>query len=98
MTPAWSARTPAARATTSTCSSTAARAVVERVLGDDPEGRVLTVDETGELLATYGISLWPVREAGSADEAVAVAVRVGGLEQSAQLLFVRTVEHWCCKW
>ena len=55
----------------------AARAVVERVLGDDPEGRVLTVDETGELLAAYGISLWPVREAGSADEAVAVADELG---------------------
>ncbi len=55
----------------------AARALLDRVLEEDPEGRALTVDETQELLAAYGIHLWPRKEAATADEAVAAAEEVG---------------------
>lgn len=55
----------------------AARALLDRVLEEDPEGRALTADEAGELLTAYGIHLWPRREAATADEAVAAAEEVG---------------------
>ncbi len=52
-------------------------AVVERVLEDAPEGRELTRDEATELLAAYGVRLWPARHASTADEAVAAADALG---------------------
>ncbi|WP_370892185.1 GNAT family N-acetyltransferase [Janibacter sp. GXQ6167] len=55
----------------------AARAVVDRVLEEDPEGRALTADEAHELLAAYGIDVWDRVEVDSADEAVAAAEQVG---------------------
>ncbi len=55
----------------------AARALVEKVLAEDPEGRALTVDEAHELLGAYGIRLWRRVEVGSADEAAAAASEVG---------------------
>ncbi|MFF5323980.1 GNAT family N-acetyltransferase [Janibacter hoylei] len=55
----------------------AARALLDRVLEEDPEGRALTSDESRELLAAYGIDVWPRFEVADADEAVAIAEEVG---------------------
>jgi acyl-CoA synthetase (NDP forming)/RimJ/RimL family protein N-acetyltransferase len=55
----------------------AADRLVERVLADDPEGRALTEDESTELLAAYGIRLWPRIEVTTPDEAVEAAREVG---------------------
>ncbi|WP_245634380.1 bifunctional acetate--CoA ligase family protein/GNAT family N-acetyltransferase [Janibacter corallicola] len=55
----------------------AARAVLDRVLEEDPEGRALTTEETRELLGAYGIDVWPRREVASAEEAVLAAEEVG---------------------
>lgn len=55
----------------------AVRALLDRVLEEDPEGRALTVDESTELLAAYGVDVWPRREAATADEAVAAAEELG---------------------
>ena len=51
--------------------------LVETVLAETPEGRTLTPDEAGRLLAAYGVRLWPTIPATSADEAVAAAERLG---------------------
>lgn len=53
------------------------RALLDRVLEEDPEGRALTTDEAQELLAGYGIEVWPRHEVATADEAVAAANEVG---------------------
>lgn len=55
----------------------AVRHLLDRVLEEDPEGRALTTDEAQELLAAYGIEVWPRIEVDSAEEAVAAADRVG---------------------
>jgi acyl-CoA synthetase (NDP forming)/RimJ/RimL family protein N-acetyltransferase len=55
----------------------AAERIVERVLADTPEGRTLTPAEAEELLAAYGINLWPSIPTSSADEAVDAAERLG---------------------
>ena len=55
----------------------AAERIVERVLADTPEGRTLTPAEAEELLAAYGITLWPSIPTSSADEAVDAAERLG---------------------
>ncbi len=55
----------------------AAGHLVERVLAGDSDGRTLTRDETAELLAAYGISLWDARLVETADEAVAAADTLG---------------------
>ncbi|GAA1895906.1 bifunctional GNAT family N-acetyltransferase/acetate--CoA ligase family protein [Lapillicoccus jejuensis] len=52
-------------------------AVVERVLAQAPDGRDLTREEATELLAAYGVRLWPARHAATADEAVAAADALG---------------------
>ena len=54
-----------------------AEALVEGVLTADPAGRDLTPAEVHELLAAYGIDLWPVQRVATADEAVAAADRIG---------------------
>lgn len=55
----------------------AAEALIARVLAGSREGRALTAAELQELLAAYGISVWPVTLVRSPDEAVAAARRVG---------------------
>lgn len=55
----------------------AARALIEEVLAEHPEGRALTDDESHALLAAYGIDLWRRIEVDTADEAVAAAEEVG---------------------
>ena len=51
--------------------------VVGTVLSVDKEGRRLGPDETSALLAAYGIEVWPTYPAGSIEEAVAAAEKVG---------------------
>ena len=55
----------------------AADVMVERVLEESPEGRVLTRAEAGALLRLYGITLWDARTVETAEEAVAAAEELG---------------------
>ena len=55
----------------------AAEALVERVLGESPDGRRLTHAEVAELLSAYGIELWGSVPARTVDDAVAAAQVVG---------------------
>ncbi len=54
-----------------------ARARVEHLLAENPEGRDLTAAEAADLLAHYGIIVWARHVVGSALEAVEAAQRVG---------------------
>jgi acyl-CoA synthetase (NDP forming)/RimJ/RimL family protein N-acetyltransferase len=54
-----------------------ARALVERLTPTDPDGVWLDQSTCAELLAAYGIELWPEYRVGTADQAVAAATRVG---------------------
>lgn len=54
-----------------------AEALVDRVLEQTPEGRDLTPEEITELLAAYGITLWPVKPVHSLTEAVEAAEELG---------------------
>ena len=55
----------------------AALRIVDRVLEASPQGRRLDNDEARELLATYGIDLWPMLPARTVDEALANAAQLG---------------------
>jgi acyl-CoA synthetase (NDP forming) len=55
----------------------AAAALVERILLDAPQGRRLTPDEVTELLAAYGIELWPSLPATTVEQALAAAEDLG---------------------
>ncbi|MEO7745987.1 MAG: GNAT family N-acetyltransferase [Actinomycetota bacterium] len=55
----------------------AARAVVAAAAPLGPDGVWLTNAQSAELLAAYGIELWPSFPVRTADEAAAAAVRVG---------------------
>jgi len=54
-----------------------AERLVGHVLTGTPEGRALARDEATEVLAAYGIRVWPSEIVGTADEAVAAADRLG---------------------
>ncbi|HEX5494653.1 MAG TPA: GNAT family N-acetyltransferase [Mycobacteriales bacterium] len=55
----------------------AARALVAEILATAPDGRELDGTETGRLLTAFGVEVWPVRAAATADEAVAAAGELG---------------------
>lgn len=55
----------------------AAEQLVDRVLHASPDGRPLTPPEVHELLAAYGVDVWPHTPVRSADEAVRVADQLG---------------------
>ncbi|MDP3890166.1 GNAT family N-acetyltransferase [Nocardioides sp.] len=55
-----------------------AKRLVTRALMDTPEGRILGEDELEELLAAYGVQLWPKTRVDSEAEAVAAAVQMSG--------------------
>ena len=55
----------------------AARALVNRVLAGQPDGRALTHEELRELLAAYGIDLWQRLEVRSLEDAVAAGKQLG---------------------
>ncbi|MDX6245229.1 MAG: hypothetical protein QOE76_2952 [Frankiales bacterium] len=54
-----------------------AHAVLEQALLEQPDGGTLSAEETGRLLASYGIEVLPTVHADSADEAVAAAELAG---------------------
>jgi acyl-CoA synthetase (NDP forming)/RimJ/RimL family protein N-acetyltransferase len=54
-----------------------AEGLIDDVLLRDPAGRELTAEEAARLLACYGISVWPSRLVGTAEEAVAAAEELG---------------------
>lgn len=54
-----------------------AAAIIATVLESDPDGRELTALETRELLAAYGITVWPSTAVTSVQEAVAAADEIG---------------------
>lgn len=54
-----------------------AAAIIANVLDSDPDGRQLDWRETHELLAAYGIDLWPAYPVKSARQAAARAVEIG---------------------
>ena len=51
--------------------------LIDNVLTDSPDGRALTEDECIQVLAAYGIGLWPADLVHNADEAVEAAERLG---------------------
>ncbi len=51
--------------------------IIANVLERTPQGRPLDPVETAELLAAYGITVWPSTPVNSASEAVAAAERIG---------------------
>ncbi len=51
--------------------------LIDAVLADAPGGRALTQDECIQMLAAYGIDLWPAVTVQSADDAVAAAEALG---------------------
>ena len=55
----------------------AARALVERLTPTDADGRWLSDAEATELLAAYGIEVWPAFPVATPDEAAAAAERTG---------------------
>ncbi|MTB72911.1 GNAT family N-acetyltransferase [Arsenicicoccus cauae] len=55
----------------------AAFAVIDHVLQDAPQGRVLTDDEAQDLLEAYGVPVWRRVRVSSPDEAAAAAAVVG---------------------
>lgn len=54
-----------------------AAAIIQTVLDETPEGRELTQQEVGELLAAYGIEVWPSTAVSDAEEAVRAAEQIG---------------------
>ncbi len=54
-----------------------AREVAAAVLAEAPEGRALGTDELTDLLAAYGIELYPMVSAPTVEEAVAAGERLG---------------------
>jgi acyl-CoA synthetase (NDP forming)/GNAT superfamily N-acetyltransferase len=55
----------------------AARAVVDRVLADAPQGRELHPDEVVELLASVGVTVYPMVPVDEVEDAVTVAATMG---------------------
>lgn len=55
----------------------AAERLVDRVLEASPDGRQLTPAEVHELLAAYGVEVWPHTPVRSAEDAVRVADQLG---------------------
>lgn len=54
-----------------------AKRMLNEMLIESPEGRELTFEELGRLLACYGIDLWERVEVGTVEEAVAAGERLG---------------------
>ena len=55
----------------------AARRLVTRVLAERPDGGDLDAAEVSELLAAYGVDVWPARPVTTAEEAVAAGAEMG---------------------
>ncbi len=73
----WRRRDRGPRVTPDGISRDAARALVERLTPTDPEGVWLADSDAAELLAAYGVEVWPAYEVSTPDEAAAAAERAG---------------------
>jgi acyl-CoA synthetase (NDP forming)/RimJ/RimL family protein N-acetyltransferase len=73
----WRRRPPGTRTDPEGCDPGAARTLVTGWLEGAPEGRTLSSREAADLLACFGITLWPVVRVRDPDEAVAAAQQLG---------------------
>ena len=73
----WRRKAPGRSVAFADLDAAAARAVVDEVLAEMPEGRWLTPTEAVRLLGAYGVAGPPLALASSRDEAVAQADRIG---------------------
>ncbi|TQL51475.1 acyl-CoA synthetase (NDP forming) [Ornithinicoccus hortensis] len=73
----WRGREQGERVRPSNVNRRQAHNIIETVLAREPEGRGLTQEEATELLAAYGIVLWPSRQVASREEAEAAATELG---------------------
>lgn len=73
----WRQRTPGTRVDPPGCDRNRAEQLVGEMLVAHPEGVDLTCDRAAELLACYGVRLWPVVPVADAEAAVAAADRLG---------------------
>ena len=73
----WKARDKGTPVAPTGIDQAAVETMIDAILAEHPEGRALTQPECIEMLAAYGISLWPDETVSTADEAVAAADRVG---------------------
>ena len=73
----WRARVKGTLVAPTDIDRAAADDLLDSVLATDPQGRALTQPECIQLLAAYGISLWPHEIVETAEEAVAAAERLG---------------------
>ncbi|MEJ2579857.1 MAG: acetate--CoA ligase family protein, partial [Kineosporiaceae bacterium] len=74
---AWRRRDAGTRVDPDGCDPDGAETVVGAVLAGSPEGRELTEQETVQLLACYGVRLWPQRPALDPDTAAEAARDLG---------------------
>ncbi|MDP9395424.1 MAG: acetate--CoA ligase family protein, partial [Actinomycetota bacterium] len=84
----WRARPPGEVPESPDVCAERARALVERWLDERPEGGALDPARLTELLACYGVRLWPSIPAPDADTAVRVAAELGG-----PVVLKTTLEH-----
>jgi acyl-CoA synthetase (NDP forming)/RimJ/RimL family protein N-acetyltransferase len=73
----WRRREPGPRVAPSGLMRSRARELVDRLLPVDPAGAWLDDSDAAELLACYGIEVWPSFPVSTPDEAAAAALRCG---------------------
>jgi acyl-CoA synthetase (NDP forming)/RimJ/RimL family protein N-acetyltransferase len=74
---AWRSRDPGTRVDPAGCDRAGAQTFVDDLLGRHPGGLALDPRRAGELLARYGITLWPALPVASPEDAVEAARRLG---------------------
>ncbi|HET9656077.1 MAG TPA: GNAT family N-acetyltransferase [Kineosporiaceae bacterium] len=74
---AWRRRDPGSRVDPPDVDRNRAEELVTGLLADHPEGLELDGPQAGELLACYGVHLWPILPVADAEEAVAAAEGLG---------------------
>ena len=74
---AWRARDRGTQVAPAGINRRVAEDIIQTVLSVDKEGRRLTADEASTLLAAYGIEVWPTYPAGSVEEAISAAEKIG---------------------
>lgn len=74
---AWRRRDPGPKVDPPGIEVATARRFVEGLLGHNPDGLDLDGDQAAELLACYGVQLWPTERVDTEDEAIAAAKALG---------------------
>jgi acyl-CoA synthetase (NDP forming) len=74
---AWRDKDPGTRVDPPGCDRAAAQALVDDVLGRHPDGVTLDPRRTAQLLACYGVTLWPALPVTDHRDAVEAASRLG---------------------